>query len=320
MVALVRQRLAGLAPISRAQRARLQGRIEALRLDVDGAMALPLASLPPSAPRRLASADRRHRDAEALLAKGFAEESWRQVHAAERDLLHLADLGSLVSAYHRLSAEGTDKLSGWRLEAFTRALGPEPVSEVDLDAPADAAVLGARADLGRRLADARAILDEHFGNEAARARVVGRQLRVAAAGMSAMVASYVAMTALGWPAQLAGDGASVLLTSSAAVVVVALLGMLGAFVSIALTSLASRGATRVPQLEQAYSISLVRPILGAASAVTAGLLVETGLQSVVTVTDAGLVGVALAAGFTERLLRRTVASLASGPTEAREET
>ena len=82
-----------------------------------------------------------------------------------------------------------------------------------------------------------------------------------------------------------------------------------------MTSLSAKGATKVPELEQTYSVSLVRPILGAASAVTVGLLLESGLQGIVEVSSAGMIGVGLAAGFTERLLRRTVGTLASSSTE-----
>lgn len=301
--------------VGRAPKARLLGRIEVLRSDLDEMGSVPLTSLPAEAPRRLYRALHHHNEALVLFSGGFREESWQRVQAAERELLHIADIETLVHAYHRLAAEGREKLSGWRREAFDRALGAEPLPEVDLSAPAGSAA--AQTNLARRVADARLVLDEHFGNEAVRARVIGRQLRLAAFGMAAALGLYVLAVDAGWPAKLVGTDteASVLLTSPAAVAVLALFGVLGAFLSIALTSLSAKGATKVPALEQSYSASLVRPILGAASAVTVGLLLESGLQGIVEVSSAGMIGVGIAAGFTERLLRRTVASLASTPAE-----
>ncbi len=301
--------------VGRAQKARLLGRIEGLRSALDEAGSAPLASLPGDAPRRLYRALQHHGEALVLFSGGFREESWQRVQAGERELLYVADPASLVNAYHRLAAEGRDKLTGWRREAFERALGTEPLPAIDLSD--DAAAAAAQASLARRLADARLVLDEHFGNEAVRARVIGRQLRLAAFGMAAALGMYLLAVDAGWPAKLVGSEGetSVLLTSPAAVTVLGLFGVLGAFVSIALTSLSAKGATKVPELEQTYSVSLVRPILGAASAVTVGLLLESGLQGIVEVSSAGMIGVGLAAGFTERLLRRTVGALASSPTE-----
>ena len=215
--------------VGRSQKARLLGRIEGLRAALDEAGSVPLASLPAEAPRRLYRAMQHHSEALVLFSGGFREEAWQRVQAAEREMLHVSDPDSLVNTYHRLAAEGRDKLTGWRLQAFDKALGAEPLPAVDLTS--SATVAEAQTKLARRLADARLVLDEHFGNEAVRARVIGRQLRLAAFGMAVALCLYLLAVGAGWPAKLVGSDQepSVLLTSPAAVTVLGLFGVLGAF-------------------------------------------------------------------------------------------
>jgi hypothetical protein len=98
-----------------------------------------------------------------------------------------------------------------------------------------------------------------------------------------------------------GDGA--------AVGGVAVLGALGSLLSLALSRVRS-AEERLPQMIEGWLVALMRPVLGAASAIALVVVLESGIQSLVE-TDGSRIHVwAITAGFSERLLRRTLASVA----------
>lgn len=214
---------------------------------------------------------------------------WEALHAARRLCLSGLTPDQLRSRSRTLHAEADEKLSKWRKDAALKLL-----EEVDDPRAAD-------------IEEAARLLDENSMNVYLKLRLSRTALPIAAALLGAILVALGFAVRRGWFDALGEPGAFVLtdfgLFSGAAV-----LGAFGAMLSLALdrdgASLANR---RIYEVVGAHvAVPVARLSIGAAS----GVLVVAAVQS--SLADLGqswAILAAIPAGFSERLVRRSVASL-----------
>jgi hypothetical protein len=91
--------------------------------------------------------------------------------------------------------------------------------------------------------------------------------------------------------------------------VIALLGVLGALLSLSIGTLRPSGNRRIYELATGrYAATIARLLVGAAAALVVAIAVQSG---VVMLNPDWLLMLAVAAGFSERLVRRIVNSLSA---------
>jgi len=123
--------------------------------------------------------------------------------------------------------------------------------------------------------------------------------------IAVLVITAVALFAVGYPAS---NGPFI--ADWRAVVVVMVLGALGAAVSGVLTPLAQDRSERIPDAAAQRALVWVRPFIGAGAAVIVVAILHSGIGGVSITPEASGV-VALAAGFSERLVGQSVAMASS---------
>jgi hypothetical protein len=192
--------------------------------------------------------------------------------------------------------EVTNKLHGWRGMAALKLLeGGEQNVPPELDA----------------LRRAQAQLDENSGNVFRRLDIYGSVLTFVLVGLSVTLAGFCLAVDNHWLPELQGTP----LGTVRSTIGIMLLGALGSFLSVALTRVTNR-KQKLPEMIQGRLVDILRPVVGAASAVAIVLVIDSGLQGAVQSEDSKIYVWALVAGFSERLLRRTLNTLADSVKDA----
>jgi hypothetical protein len=224
---------------------------------------------------------------EALEARDV-DGAWKCFNCACRlELLYLRP-EQLAAAATAIRSEAS-KLDGWRKEAVLNLLEDNQ-----------------KGELSERVFLAARIRDEHYDNEAYK-----DSLRRKSSTVFAITLLLAAPTLLGlsWWKHLpptGGDQVTMLLS-------VAMFGLLGATISATLAAVQQRGASRIPELVSSYQVTFLRPFMGPASAIVLYFVAKSTLFGQIfkfPPTDDTLPIVAVAAGFSERLVLRVVETIA----------
>ena len=165
-------------------------------------------------------------------------------------------------------------------------------------------------DLRTRLVKAKQVLDTHSDNVYHKFRLLRRAVISTTTVFAVLLGALVAIVALDWvPSTLITENSP--LDSWRMLLVVMSLGTIGAFLSSA-TELTNRNEKlSVPDLRVSYTLMGMRPVVGAAGATVVIVVLQSALGGAVTLEPTAILGVAIAAGFTERLVTRTVSSAAT---------
>lgn len=260
---------------------RLLTSIEQLRVAV-------LAWVPedPSGRRRRARAEVLLAEAGACAAAHRVDDGWAYLNAADRATMARHDDASLAVMADTLQVEAAAKLTGWRSEAAVLGLS-------DLDR-------SDRASLVPRLAAVQKLLDDDSQNTYMRLRMLGRRVVVAT---SLLALAMVALTVL----VVVAPAASGVLGDVSWYAQVVVLGALGAMLSAAISAMDHGASPRVYELSTPLlATAVARVLTGSAAAVVTVMAAEVGLLPAM---DGWLPLVAVVSGFSERLVRRVVATL-----------
>ncbi len=170
------------------------------------------------------------------------------------------------------------------------------------------------ATLRARVVASRRILDDRLDNVYVKQGILARTITVASLILLGILAALVFVVSKEWvPSLGTKDVANDILMDWQLLVVVLLLGALGAVLSGATTIISSGSAMQIPDLRVRRILMRTRPLIGAASAVTVVVILQSGL-SAVSLEGTGVYATALVAGFSERLVSRSVEK-ASGALE-----
>ena len=263
--------------------------------------------------------------AEARIVRNEADDKlsgWREKSVA--DLLPAELLDSVALAGGGLTVERTARVQVGDAPAANETSRPLDRIEESLPAPtegddidsASRPIDGAESlvgDLRARLIDAKWVLDTDSDNVYHKYRILRRAVISNTVVYGLILAALVAIVALEWVpnALLPDQPENSPLGSWRLLLVVMTLGMIGAFFSSA-TELRNPGdKTRIPDLRVRYTLMGMRPVVGAAGAVVVIVVLQSALGEAVTLESAAIFGVAIAAGFTERLVTKTVSSAAN---------
>ena len=224
------------------------------------------------------------------LAKGASDDcrmddAWEFLRTSQRETIKARSPEDLKLMAVAVRTEGQTNLWGWRRDAALAALAkPETASAA-------------------QVAEATRLLDEYFQNIYMRLRQLGARLVLAS------VLLLVVLVALGILAGVVSKSFSGLtvLSNGSEYCLVVLLGALGALVSFAIATL--RPDPKIYQLASGNFVTPVaRVMAGSAAAVIAVVAVEA---RVVAAPIEWAPAMAVAAGFSERLVRRIIESLSA---------
>ena len=224
--------------------------------------------------------------ARARAAARRVDAAWDSLHASQRFSLYELDNDELAARAKALRAEVDSKLEGWRrsgaLEALARAPGWPP----------------------RELIAAQQIFDEHTTNVYVRLRMASHRIILAAILLTLTILGLWIPIALG--AFAAGP---IVLRDVGLYWGVMLLGMFGAMLSLSLDS--SKGADARSRIYDFTTTRFAVPIARLAIGAGAAVLSVATVQVAVGTSQPWVFLVAIPAGFSERLVRRSVDTLAS---------
>lgn len=239
---------------------------------------------------------RQHRQAFEL------EAAWVTLKACGRSLLAFRSRTELLSQARALRREAAAKLSGWRSEAVDDLL--EPIIGAG-DPDGDDGDEIAQDDLVDAVTMAHYLIDGQADNGYHKYRMLRKNVVRFCLFVVGALCGLIVVVASGWARSLDGSP----LAGWRALVTVMALGALGAVLSAGLDLRRSdQQQLRIPEIRIYYTLMWMRPFVGAAGAVTVIVLLHSGLGDIITLNPDGQAAVAIAAGFTERLVTRTVAS------------
>ena len=270
-----------------------------------------------------AAAEAYRKVARERLAAGDVDGGWSALKAAEREMLWCSTDDELRLESMRVRMEAGEKLTGWRREFVLAALCLEPVVRPDPcpdperpGGPGDggggsSGTGGDRADCADPAAvqECRAVLDEALDNRYFKLTLLGERLSLATANLIVTLVLAVGF----WISALLSDidplDAGSLFDSWTTICLVGALGALGATLS-ALFSLKDQDlAARIPDLVETWKVVPLRPLIGAASALLAAIVLQSGVGGL-SVESGAVVVAAIGAGFSERIATRAVVSAA----------
>ncbi|MBI4307046.1 MAG: NUDIX hydrolase [Chloroflexi bacterium] len=235
------------------------------------------------------------RNASQALAEYRLDEAWRYLNAAKRLEVFGMSAEELAIEHVRVRSETGKKLRSWRLEAAELVLNPssDSRSSAGQNAPPTASSIYA----------AREILDEHYANVYFKLRLLGQRLAVLPAFMLLALLALFLSVYYG----ATGSEPGTVLGDWKRLVSVMALGSAGAVLSAIITAV--RGAGRIPELFSQKWFELIRPLVGAASAVVVLVVLEAGVTSFLSVQGAVGYPLAVLAGFSERLVTKAMESM-----------
>lgn len=223
------------------------------------------------------------------------DDGWAYLNAADRASLARLDDASLQVLADSLRLECAAKLTGWRAAAAVGSLdgaGEDPTA------------------LLPRVTAARELLDDDAQNTYLRLRLLGRRVAVATTLLAVVMAVLTALVVLRWGRDEQGRPTFLdegVLAEPAWFAQVVLLGALGAMLSAAITAMDHGSAPRVYELSTPLlATAVARVLVGSGAAVVTVMAAEVELLPGMT---AWLPVLAVVSGFSERLVRRVVATL-----------
>lgn len=227
------------------------------------------------------------------------DRGWWMYLAARRACIAGLSERKVLEEAKALRQEATEKLRGWRRASVLEMLGdPDPKEE-------GTAALGfSKLDLaGKRIALERATLvrDEHSQNDYRKLGELKSQLTILGWLVAGLVTGIVVFSVFHELPIDRGVGWRDLLYVIA-------FGALGGTVSSFTPIRDARG--RFPEQLALSRVMVVRPLLGAASGLAAYLFLAGGVIDVGRPSEAVLLAVAFAAGFSEKVILRAVSAVA----------
>ena len=254
------------------------------------------------APEQDATAWRSAADRLVLLAETYArsrrvDAAWEALHSAQRltiNDLTAEEIQSRAAARH---SEVASKLTGWRRDAAMNLL-----TEKTVTAPS--------------LVEATRLLDEQSANVYLKLRLTRVAVPLAAGLLVLILALLVLAVQFGWFAGLRDTAEPFVLTDLGLLGGTMVLGAFGAMLSLALDRQSDAQARK--RIWQLVSVQFTVPVARLAIGAASGVVVVAATQS--SIAEAGqawAVLTAIPAGFSERLVRRSVEALDVSGAESR---
>lgn len=245
--------------------------------------------------------------------------AWSMLRAARREMLYTATPAELGAHQLLLSAESQAKLKDWRQNAVTSILAhtdcgltaPDGRAPTDLKQTRQGGGLSSNLDIAHGLVVAQAIVDQEKDHRRRNLQALQRRAKY---GAGALVVSLLLTVVSLWWAASANlppvTASTALLLAPASLFVVLAFGALGACLSGLLSLRQHDLSLRMPDLQSGLILATWRPFVGAASAVIAVAILQSGVAGLTVQAGAALVA-AFVAGFSERFVARAVDSAAS---------
>jgi len=239
--------------------------------------------------------------------KRDVDSAWTALNEAKRiNLGQITDEGQRRMRGRALRAEADQKLTGWRQSAAAAAIGLAEEEPDDDAAPV--------APTAATLVEVQKLIDEHNDNRYRQLAIHARSLRYIGTLVVAALVAFGLVVVMHWLGP--NEGGLNLITETSALstlgsyIGVVVLGAMGALLSVLLSRMAGPDANPHKDLSNRVS-GYVRPLLGGLSAVVVVLILESGIQSIVTLGENGILVGALLAGFSERLIDRALGGIAA---------
>ncbi len=289
-------------------------------------------------------------NAQAWLDEFKLEAAWSALKSAHREMVRSYDPSQLVAEARALRNEADAKLTGWRkksvagllpgefLVAVGRATGgltvertvtvrDTPVGPESPDA-ADRVPSPRRTMCRHRPSPRRVSWSRIYGRDLCAPRRWSTRTRTTCTTSSGSsdgscsscrrcsppsLGLLAVIVALEWvPETLVADASESEspLISWRLLLVVMSLGIIGGFLSAATELRTGNEKLRIPELRVSYALLIMRPVIGAAGAVVLIVVLQSALAEAVNLAPTAVFGVAIAAGFTERFVTRTISSAA----------
>jgi len=246
------------------------------------------------------------------------DDGWNFLHSAQRQAMNALTVSEAADRALALERECAAKLTGWRREAaagmvslIKAALLPAP-AESDTDAASSAGAAGnpvlAPAGVRTSLIAVQRLLDDNSNNAYLRLRLVGQRLLLSTVLLFLLLVALgclVTSRALNTPA----FARVTVLQEPGTYTTVALLGVLGALLSFSIGAMATGAHRRIYELASGrFAATVARLLVGATAAIVVAIAVQSG---VVALNPDWLLLLAVAAGFSERLVKRIIESLSA---------
>jgi hypothetical protein len=228
-------------------------------------------------------------EARAAHAEGDIDRGWKLMLAAQR-LEYLTLKGEDLCATAAIIRNEAQKLGDWRERTILELLAPKNGKPLE---PA-------------HLFRAALVRDEYFANNAYK----GNLARANALRLSAiLLATLAALVVPSYWGNLSG-GSDAFTSGNSLLLNVLLIGLLGATVSAITNADAIKRTNRIPEMISALRVTLMRLVIGPASAFVIYLVFKSGLFERIFEQDLenpySLLVISFVAGFTERLVMRVV--------------
>ena len=212
--------------------------------------------------------------------------AWKHLNRARRLIYESYEPEEIAARTKVLRLEATEKLKNWRKDAVMETL------PADNDGPPP--TLGA-------LVLAQFLLDEHFENLYFKLELLGARTRTMSIIFLLLVAALLVSAFLLGRTDAETES---IFFSIRDLSFIMLLGATGAGISILLSL--NRSAGRIPEALRGWLATLMRPMLGALSAVAVIALIQAGLLPIEMQTDEAIWVYALLAGFSDQFAVRAL--------------
>lgn len=235
--------------------------------------------------------------AEQALENGDAEQGWSYFKGASRYLLYGMEECRpelLRSRAHGLRREAEEKLHGWRLETVLDLLTEPDRQTLKSSLPVDNVVRAAQ------------ILDEHHDNTYQKLIILRKQLRNLTIAMGIVALAWIVIASSAHDTAIDTRLLAIAPGTATFWIAVPLLGMMGAILSAFLSITAKPREARIPVNLADNWVIFARLGLAALTAIMASLLLYSGIINFGIESRNLIWGVALMAGFSERLVVRAL--------------